>query len=181
MDLSHFLQDCRVYTAAQSSIELIPAKQAAVYAFYELLSFGTSSLIDSIDEFVTNNGRRVRLNEDDWPFSLNISFRGNPERFKGEGRALCQKLGIDETRALQQMLLFLSFLNEPLYIGKTEDLRTRFRAHHDTGFLYEMKQKQRRSPNEFLMFAFFCPPQYVRLVESILIQVIRPPYCDQTS
>ncbi|SRR6266540_1922361 len=179
MNLSDSLQNCRVYTAAQSSIELIPSKQAAVYAFYELLSFQDGKLIDGIDEFVTKNGRRVALREDEWPFQLSISFRGNPDRFKGEGRQLCNDLDPAKAPMVRQMLLFLSFLSEPLYIGKTEDLRIRFRQHHDTGFLHEMKSKHKRSPNEFLLFAFMCEPEYVRLLESVLLQVIRPPFCDQ--
>jgi hypothetical protein len=179
MNLSDLLDHCQVYTAAQSSIELIPSKQAAVYAFYELLSFSDGKLIDSIDEFVTHKGRRVALLEHEWPFRLSISFRGNPDRFKGEGRQLCTELDGGKVPTVRQMLLFLSFLNEPLYIGKTEDLRVRFRQHHDTGFLHEMKSKFKRSPNEFLLFAFTCEPEYVRLLESVLIQVMRPPFCDQ--
>ena len=72
-----------------------------------------------------------------------------------------------------------SVMNEPMYVGKTKDLRTRFRAHHDNGFLWEMKERFKRPPSEFVLFAFFCEPDLVRLAESILIQVINPAFCDQ--
>lgn len=177
--MSDLLKQCHVYTAVQSSIELVPPQQPAVYAFYELLAFESQSLMDDIDKHVTQHGRFVSLLQDDWPFMLNIKFRGNPERFRGEGRKLCEKLDSTQAAEVRDLVKFLSFLNEPLYIGKTEDLRVRFRAHHDKDFLFEMKDKYKRPPNDFLLFAFFCKPEHARLAESILLQVINPPYCDQ--
>lgn len=179
MDLSHLLKQCHVLTAVQSSAELLPTNQPAVYAFYEALDFSRGSLIDEIDSYVTKNGRHVALKQDEWPFSLQIGFRGNPSRFRGEGRALCQALPKPQHQPLQQLLLFLSFLSEPLYVGKTEDIKVRFRAHHDNGFLWKMKESFKRPPNEFVILAFFAEASQVRLLESILIQAINPPFCDQ--
>jgi hypothetical protein len=179
MELSHYLKDCHLYIASQSSIELIPERQAAVYAFYEMLAFESHSLIDDIDSHVTKYGREVKLSKDDWPFKLHIDFRGNPKRFRGAGRKICKKLDKSEVSKVRDIVKFLSFLNEPLYIGKTEDLRIRFAAHHDKDFLFKMKDKYNRPPNEFLLFAFFCEPNYARLLESIFLQIINPPHCDQ--
>ena len=179
MELTDHLKKCHVYIASQSSIELVPTKQPAVYAFYEMLAFETPSLIDDIDNHVTKYGRAVKLLEKDWPFKLHIDFRGNPKRFRGEGKKLCQKLKKKETSDVRDVVKFLSFLNEPLYIGKTEDLRIRFAAHHDKDFLFKMKNEYKRSPNEFLLFAYFCDHDDTRLLESILLQIINPPYCDQ--
>jgi hypothetical protein len=92
---------------------------------------------------------------------------------------LCKALPADQHQPIRELLLFLSFLNEPLYVGKTEDLRTRFRAHHDNGFVWEMKETFRRPPNEFVLFAMFMDAAQVRLIESVLIQTINPPFCDQ--
>ena len=183
MDFSRFLTQCHVYTAAQSTFELLPQSQPAVYAFYEALDFSRGQLVDEVDAVVTKNGRFVTMDKTGWPFHLKVAFRGNPERFKGEGRKLSQALDTAALPIVREQLHFLSFLNEPLYIGKTEDIRTRFKAHHDNGFLWKMKAdlQQPRPPNEFILFAFFCEEQYVRLIESILIQVINPAFCDQKS
>lgn len=179
MDLSKLFRDCHAYSAVQSSAELLPKDQAAVYAFYEALDFSRGSLIDEIDTFVTKYGREVSLNKGRWPFQLDLNFRGNPSRFRGKGRELCQQLPADQHQPIRELLLFLSFLNEPLYVGKTEDLRTRFRAHHDNGFLWSMKEAHKRPPNEFVLFAMFMDAAHVRLIESVLIQTINPPFCDQ--
>ena len=42
-----------------------------------------------------------------------------------------------------------------------------------------MKETRKRQPGEFLLFVFYCPEQYVRLIESILLQIIKPAFCDQ--
>lgn len=183
MDLSGLLAQCHIYTAAQSTFELLPQSQPAVYAFYEALDFSRGHLVDEVDAIVTKHGKYITMDTAGWPFHLKVAFRGNPERFKGEGRKLSKELDAKDLPSVQQQLLFLSFLNEPLYIGKTEDIRTRFKAHHDNGFLWKMKAdlQQPRPPNEFMLFAYFCEEQYVRLIESILIQVMNPAFCDQKS
>jgi len=183
MDLSNFLNQCHVYTAAQSTFELLPIQQSAVYAFYEALDFSGGPLMDEVDALVTKHGRCVTMDETGWPFHLKVAFRGNPSRFKGEGRILSRDLDTSFLPSIREQLLFLSFLNEPLYIGKTEDIRTRFKAHHDNGFLFERKADllMPRPPNEFILFAYFCEEQHVRLIESILIQVMNPAFCDQKS
>lgn len=179
MDLSDLLEKCHVYTAEQSTIELLPVKQAAVYAFYELFRFNQVNLIDEIDKYKTKYGRTIALEGHDLPHRLNIKMRGNPERFKGEGLALCKKIETSRLPDLCRALMFLSILNEPLYVGKTNNLRSRFRAHHDKDFLFMMKDRYQRSPDEFLLFAFFCEDEDSRLLESILIQIINPPHCEQ--
>lgn len=75
----------------------------------------------------------------------------------------------------------LSFLHEPLYIGKTNDIRVRFVAHHDNDFLFKMKHKFKRSPDEFMLLVYQCVEEDARLLESILIQLINPPFCEQKS
>jgi hypothetical protein len=179
MDLSQLVGNCHVYKAVQSTCELLPSKQAAVYAFYEAFDFSGGELIDRIDSFVTKNGRFVSLDKSEWPFSLRLRMRGNPERFKGEGRKLCEALDAQGKADVARFTVFLSILSEPLYIGKTEDLRVRFRAHHDNGFLWEMKDRFKRPPEEFVLLACFCEEHLVRVIESILIQAINPPFCDQ--
>jgi len=106
--------------------ELLPASQAAVYVFYEALDFPTGSLADGIDAFVTKHGRFVSMNQEGWPFDLSLRFRGNPNRFRGEGLKLSKELSLEALPAVQEQLLFLSILGEPLYIGKTENIRKRF-------------------------------------------------------
>lgn len=181
MDLSSFFADCHVFPAAQSTKEHLPENQSAVYAFYEYLSFDADKLADEIDRFKTKHGRSVSLTDEEWPFRLSLSFRGNPIRFKGGGKKLVDDLDATSAKQVAQHLKFLSFLNEPLYIGKTEDVKTRFIAHHEKGFLFKMKDKFLRSPDEFLFFAYFCPEELVRTIESILIQVVNPPFCEQKS
>ena len=172
---------CHVFTAAQSTSELLPNSQSAVYAFYEALDFSRGPLVDEIDSFVTKNGRYVSMDQAAWPFHLKLQFRGNPKRFKGEGRKLSKELKPALIPMVREQLHFLSFLGEPLYVGKTEDLRKRFVAHHENGFLSRMKAEFKRPPNEFVMFAYYCEERFVRLFESILIQAINPPFCDQKS
>lgn len=179
MDLSNLIANCRAYTAEQSTIELLPKNQAAVYAFYDLLNFPSTTLIDSIDRFKTKHARRLTLRTEQLPFMVSLQLRGGSDRFKGEGRKLCSTLNGADAQEIRNQFLFLSFLNEPLYVGKTEDVRIRFSAHHDNGFLFRMKDKHQRSPDEFLFFAFFCKPEHARLMESVLIQIINPPFCDQ--
>src|SRR5262245_49423502 len=121
MDFTDLLKDCRVYTAEQSTIDLLPPKQAAVYAFYELFRFNDVKLIDEIDRYKTRYARTVALDTDEMPARLHIKMRGNPERFKGEGLALCKKADANRLPGICRTLMFLSFLNEPLYVGKTND------------------------------------------------------------
>src|SRR5438128_6473757 len=85
-------EHCHAYSAVQSSGELLRTAQPSVYAFYEALDFSRGSLIDEIDTFVTRYGRHVSLHQKEWPFSLQLAFRGNPSRFRGEGKKLCQAL-----------------------------------------------------------------------------------------
>jgi hypothetical protein len=92
---------------------------------------------------------------------------------------LAQALTATELDEVRGELLFLSLLNEPLYIGKTEDIKVRFRAHHDNGFLFKMKNEYNRPPQDFVLFSFFCHETRSRLLESILIQTINPPHCEQ--
>jgi hypothetical protein len=179
MNLSDLLRECWVYTAEQSTLDLLPPKQPAVYAFYELFRFTEVSLIDEIDKYKTRYARTIALEMDDLPDRLHIKMRGNPERFKGEGLALCKRADAARLPGLCRTLMFLSLVNEPLYVGKTNDIRVRFRAHHDTDFLFMMKERFKRSPDEFLLFAYFCADEDSRLLESILIQLINPPYCEQ--
>jgi len=180
MDLSSLLQHCKVFTAGQTTIDLLP-EEPAVYAFYDLLEFDSTHLIDEIDSFCTKHAKTLRMNADNLPTSIRLQFRGEPDRFKGEGRKLCQGLDSAQASEVTSAIRFLSFLNEPLYVGKTDGLKTRFRQHHDTGFLYRMKYDFKRSPDEFLLFAYLGAPSHVRVIESILIQVINPPFNDQKS
>lgn len=179
MDLSSLLADCRVYTADISTHDLLPPDQPALYAFYDLLRFDHATLVEQIDTFKTKHARKLRMVEDELPDRVSLSFRGNPDPFKGEGKKLCKGLSAAQAETVAKALAFLSFLNEPMYIGKTESLRDRFRAHHDTGFLYKMKDRYRRPAAEFLLFAYLCEAQYARPLESVLIQLINPPFCDQ--
>lgn len=179
MDLSALLTSCHAYTADISTFDLLPPGQPAVYAFFDLLQFEHATLIDQIDSFKTRHARKLRMIEDDLPDRVHLSFRGNPDPFKGEGKKLCKNLTTSQAEVVAKTLAFLSFLNEPLYVGKTETIRERFRAHHDSGFLYKMKDRYQRPASEFLFFAFFCDAQYVRPLESILIQLVNPPFCDQ--
>jgi len=181
MEISKLLQNCRVYTAVQTTTELLPQKQPAIYAFYEALDFSRGELPNEVDAFVTKNGRFVAMRQDNWPFDLRITFRGNPDRFKGEGLRLSKELNQADLPSVREHLLFLSFFNEPLYIGKTEDLKVRFRAHNDNGFLWKMKNEFQRPPGEFVLMAYFCEEGLVRLIESVLIQAINPAFCDQKS
>lgn len=184
MDLSDLLTNCKVFTAEQSSVDAVERKPA-VYGFFDLLRFKPASLPDDIDAFRTKHARIVKLQSrapDNTPFlpeHIRIQFRGDPGRFKGEGLQLARALDADGLSEVSRLVMFLSFLNEPLYIGKTVDMRKRFMEHHDNGFLHFMKESRQRHPGEFLLFAFFCPENYARLIESILIQIINPAFCDQ--
>jgi hypothetical protein len=184
MELSDLLSNCKVFTAEQSSVDAIERKPA-VYAFYDLLRFNSSALRDDIDAFKTKHARVIKLvqrTHDGTPFlpdHVRIQFRGDPTRFKGEGLQLALACGPDELSDISRFVMFLSFVNEPLYIGKTTDMRKRFVEHHDKDFLHFMKESRQRHPGEFLLFAFFCPLKYTRLIESILLQIIKPAFCDQ--
>ena len=179
MNLSGLFKNCHVFSATQSASELLPHNQAAVYAFYEALDFSRGSMIDEVDCFVAKNGRHISMELTEWPFHLKLKFRGNPERFKGEGRRLASELAPELLPEVRNQLHFLSFIGEPLYIGKTENIRKRFLAHHDNGFLWKMKADFARPPNDFVMFAYYTNEQFVRLFESILIQAVNPAFCDQ--
>ena len=181
MDLTDLLQQCRVYTADQSTFELLPSKQPAVYAFYESFRFREDHLVDDIVTYKTKHARTVSLNTDNLPEHVNIKMRGNPDAFRGEGLTLCNKLDPARRPGICRSLMFLSLLNEPLYVGKTGDIKIRFRGHHDTGFLFKMKDQFKRPPDEFLLFAFYCEDDESRLLESILIQLINPSHCEQKS
>lgn len=179
MDLTSMLMNCRVYSADISTHDLLPPDQPAIYAFYDLLQFDHTTLIDQIETFMTRHARKLRMIEDELPDRVHLSFRGNPDPFRGEGKKLCKDLNAQDAEAVAKALAFLSILNEPLYIGKTDAIRPRFYAHHDTGFLYKMKDRYKRPPSEFLFFAYFCDQKYVRPLESVLIQLINPPHNDQ--
>ncbi len=184
MELSDLLSNCRVFTAEQSSVDAIDNKPA-VYAFYDLFRFTAEKLVDEIDAFKVKHARNMKLvleghdGHSILPEHVLIQFRGDPERFKGEGLRLAQALGQNELTDVSRFVLFLSFLNEPLYLGKTTDMRKRFMDHHDKDFLYFMKETRKRHPGEFLLFVFYCPELYVRVIESILLQIIKPAFCDQ--
>lgn len=182
MDFSSLFAQCRAYGAQQSSIELAPA-QPAVYAFYDLFRFGHDSLPDDVDTFLTKHGKVKELDESELPVRLRIKLKGSGTRFKGEARRLWSALDPNQRPDICHALAFLSFLNEPHYIGKTDNLRTRFRQHHDSGFLYKRKlDTPPRSPSEFLLVAYLCSTEdEARLLESILIQLINPFYCTQKS
>jgi hypothetical protein len=180
MDVSDLLTQCHTFTAEQSSIEQVPMNQAALYTFYDLLRFDHTRLPDELDRFITKHGRHVELSDSAMPKELGIKLRGKPARFRGEGLRLWEQLKLADGPSLTRSLLLLSLVGEPLYVGKTGDLRQRFRAHHDSGFLYRMKADFERSPDEFLLFAFYTATEaHARLLESILIQVFNPPFCDQ--
>jgi hypothetical protein len=184
VELSDLLTNCRIFTAEQSSVGAIDSKPA-VYAFYDLLRFTAEKLADEIDAFKTKHARNMKLvlhghdGNSTLPNHALLQFRGDPTRFKGEGLQLVQKMGNDKLADVSRFLMFLSFLNEPLYLGKTSDMRARFMAHHDKDFLYFMKDTHGRHPGEFLLFVFYCDEDYVRLIESILLQIIKPAFCDQ--
>ncbi len=181
MNLSDLLAQCRVYTAEQSTYDLLPPGQPAVYAFYELFRFTAAGLVDDIVRYKTKYARTTLLDDQDLPERLSIRLRGNPDPFRGKGLELCKKAPADRLPELTRTLMFLSFLNEPLYVGKTNDIKERFYGHHSSDFLFKMKERYKRSPDEFLMFCFFCKDDESRLLESVLIQLINPPYCEQKS
>ena len=184
MELSDLLSFCRVFTAEQSSVNAID-NEPAVYAFYDLLRFTADKLPEEIDAFKVKHARNMKLvlhghdGHPCLPDHIVIQFRGDPTRFKGEGLQLVQGMGSNDLAEVSRLAMFLSFLNEPLYLGKTNDMRKRFMAHHDKDFLFFMKETRKRQPGEFLLFVFYCPEQYVRLIESILLQIIKPAFCDQ--
>lgn len=181
MDLSDLFKNCRIYTAEQSTVDLLPVKQPAVYAFYDLFRFDHKSLIDDIDKYRTRHGRTIELMKEQLPDQFSIKLRGDPTRFKGEGKRLCESAKPERLPDLCRAIMSLSFLHEPLYIGKTNDIRVRFAAHHDNHFLFKMKDKFKRSPDEFLLLVYQCAEEDARLLESILIQLINPPFCEQKS
>jgi hypothetical protein len=179
MELSDLLTQCRVYTAEQSTIDLLPPKTPAIYAFYDLFRFACANVPDEIDKFKTQHARTIQLMHDDMPDRIAIKLRGNPNRFSGEGLRLWKQADAGRLTGICRSLMFLSLLNEPLYVGKTSDIKIRFRAHHDNDFLFKMKDARKRSPDEFLFFVFYCDEEDTRLIESILIQLINPPFCEQ--
>jgi len=185
VDLSDLLPDCRVLTAEQSSVDRID-NRAAVYAFYDLFRFNAATLRDDIDRFKVKYARTLALRTEEpkkgetyLPEHFRVYLRGDPERFKGEGLRLATAFDYTQLESVSRLLLFLSFFNEPLYIGKTGNMHKRFLAHHDKDFLYSMKRDYHRDPGEFLLFIFYCPEEFVRLIESILLQLVKPPFADQ--
>lgn len=179
MDLCEHLKHCVVYGAEISTIDRLPPSQPAVYAFFDLFRFRSERLVDDIDSFKTRHGREISVDKSGLPHFMHVRLRGNPKRFKGEGLKLCKQLGASDMSPLSSSLAFLSILNDALYVGKTKDIRDRFRAHHDKDFLYRMKTDHMRAAEEFLFFAYFCDERYVRVLESVLIQIVNPPFCDQ--
>lgn len=187
VDLSDLLRECKVLTAEQSSVDRIDSRPA-VYAFYDLFRFSAASFADDIDRFKVKHARTLDLRteapkkrESYLPEYFRVYLRGDPERFKGEGLRLAEALDTAQLDSVSTLLLFLSFFNQPLYIGKTGNMHTRFIAHHDKDFLYSMKRDYQRDAGEFLLFIFYCPNEFVRLIESVLLQLVKPPFADQTT
>ena len=181
MDLCDHLKNCRVYGAEQSTYDLLP-RESAVYAFYDIFRFQGDNghlIANQIDTFKTKHGRRISVSDEELPFKISLRLRGNPDRFKGEGLRICKKLDIQKVPIISKSLAFLSVVNDPLYIGKTNNVKERFKAHHDNGFLWKMKNQSSRSADEFLFFVYLCDESVVRVLESVLIQLINPPFCDQ--
>jgi hypothetical protein len=181
MDLSTQFANCHAFTAQRSTLDLLPPKQAAVYAFYDLFRFSEVQLADDVDSFKGRHAREMSFKKHGLPEFLHIQLRGNPISFKGEGRRLCDSLDAGGAKDVCGLLAFLSFMNEPLYVGKADNVKNRFSAHHDTGFIYKMKTDFKRMPEEFLFFAFYCEEKYIRVIESVLIQLINPPINVQTT
>jgi len=183
MDFKTFFSKCVAVTAVQSSVDQLD-NEAAVYAFFDLLAFRSAHFADDIDRFKTHNARDLRMEKSDakerfLPDHVRIYLRGDPKRFKGEGLKISKDMDVSNLDEVVDQISFLSLLNEPLYIGQTRNLRTRFREHHDKDFLYFMKHKKQRDPNEFLFFAFYSDRDHVRLIESVLLQIVKPPFSDQ--
>ncbi len=173
MDLSDQLQTCRCYTAEQSTADLLPKNQAAVYAFYEGFKLSGKKPVDEIDAFATRRARSIRLDLSTLPSALTIKLRGTEERFKGKGKRYVNEAAKTHREPFCNALLFLSIMNEPLYVGETEDVKTRFIAHHDRGFIRRMK-KEGRPPDDFVFFACFIPHNMHKALETVLIHFMSP-------
>ena len=154
MDLSSFLSDCRCYSADQSTADLLPTDQPAVYAFYEAFRLSGDKPADAIDDFATKRARNIQLDLSGLPDQIALRFRGTSKRFKGKGKQYVSSLDQPQLETFYNTLHFLSILSEPLYVGETEDVKTRFIAHHDKDFLQRMKAKG-RPPGEFVFFYSF--------------------------
>src|SRR5436309_248789 len=108
MDFSALFSQCHAYTAIRSTLDLLPPKQPAVYAFYDLFHFSYSQLSDDVDSFKGKHARKMSFKEDGLPEFLHIRLRGNPTPFKGEGRTLCDGLDAVNSSNVSRLLAFLS-------------------------------------------------------------------------
>lgn len=174
MDLTEFLKTCRCYTADQSTADLLPEKQAAVYAFYDGFKLTGSKPVDEIDQFATTRARSIRLDLTTLPGAVTIKLRGTEKRFSGKGKRYVTAVAKTHREEFCNELLFLSIMNEPLYVGETEDVKTRFVAHHDQGFLYRMKRDHQRPPGDFVFFVCLIPNNMHRALETVLIHFMSP-------
>lgn len=174
MDLSGFLTQCGCFSADQTTIDYLPSDQPAVYAFFDSFRFPSIKIADHIDEFATTYARTIELETDEIPNYLKIKLRGNKTRFKGKGLKLAKGTDATTMENLLPVMAFLSIFNEPLYIGETNDVKLRFRAHHDTGFLFRMKTHLGRPPGSFVFFYLKTDPEVHKLLEAVLIHLISP-------
>lgn len=173
MDLSDFLKACRCHTADFSTHAVLPRRQAAVYAFYEAFKLRGKKPADEIDNFATKRARSITLDLKTLPESLTIKMRGTSERFKGEGLKHVNNVRKADRDLFCNTLHFLSIISEPSYVGETKDVKTRFRAHHDSGFLKRMKDAG-RPPEEFVFFFFETTNNTHQALETVLIHLISP-------
>lgn len=173
MNLCDMLKDCGCFSADQTTIDYLPSGQTGVYAFYDAFRFTPGKLPDEIDEFAMSNARCITLDCGEMPNAARIKFRGTADRFKGKGLQRCKALPKEQEDGMAPMLAFLSILSEPLYIGETTDIKERFRAHHDSGFLFKMK-KEGRAPSSFIFFFIKTPHDWHRILEPVLIHLIGP-------
>lgn len=173
MDLSPFLKNCHCYSADQSTSDLLPSDQPAVYAFYDAIRLTGKKPADAIDSYATKRARSIALDLTGLPDQIALRLRGTSERFKGKGKRFVEGLSDDKLEAFYNTLHFLSILSEPLYVGETEDVKTRFIAHHDKDFLRRMKLKG-RSPGEFVFFYYAISDQLHQCLETSLIHILSP-------
>ena len=174
MNLCAFFSACRCHTADFSTFAVLPKKQAAVYAFYEAFKLRGRNPADEVDTFATKRARSIQLDLNTLPDALTIKLRGTSERFKGKGRAHLNKVKTKADRdQFCNTLLFLSIINEPSYVGETRDVKTRFQAHHDRGFLKKMKDLG-RPPEDFVFLFFEINNNTHQALETVLIHLISP-------
>lgn len=152
---------------------MLPAGQAAVYAFYEAIKLKGVKPADEIDTYAVANARTITLDLTSLPNAVTIKLRGTSQRFKGKGKRYVESVKDADREAFCNTLHFLSILNEPLYVGETEDVKIRFLAHHDKDFLYHMKEKG-KSPSDFIFFYYALNNNTHRAVETVLIHLLSP-------